>query len=290
MIKLLGKDVIEKFKPELKEQVNVMRTLGKNPKLIIFSNPDDTASTIYIENKIKLANELGILIEEKQIGRDTREIDFINEVKRAGFDDSIHGIIVQLPINEKFNNEKILQAIPAHKDVDGLTYQNLGMTLANSNEFHLKPCTPKGIVTLLEKNQVVDRFLTLEAKNLVVFGRSNLVGLPVSIMLMNKYHLTLTIFHSKSDIDWGIVDNADLIISATGQREWIETSMIKNSHKKVFVDVGIHRNENGKVTGDIKVDSEVFAITPVPGGVGPMTVFSLMTNVLNACQYSCSHG
>ncbi len=263
-----GKKYSLKVKDELKEEVS---RLKEKPYLVVVSVGDNPASKVYVGQKEKAANYIGINYKHLHFG-EINENDLINEINILNQDDKVSGIIVQLPLPEGLNEEVIVNTINPKKDVDGLTYINAGLLLNNKD--CLISCTPKGIMYLLNEEGV-----ELEGKNVVVVGRSILVGKPMMNLLINA-NATVTLCHSRTKDLGNITKKADILIVAIGKKHFITRDMVKKG--AVVIDVGINRVD-GKLYGDVFFDDvydKVKKITPVPGGVGPMTVAMLMQNVL----------
>lgn len=265
-----GKKYSLKLKEQLKEEV---AKIDIKPCLVVISVGDNPASKVYVSQKEKCANYIGI--DYKHLHFDEiRENELIDEINKLNSDKNVSGIIVQLPLPNGLNEELIVNTIIPSKDVDGLTYLNAGKLLNNKDS--LVSCTPKGIMYLLKEEGV-----ELEGKNVVVIGRSILVGKPMMNLLINA-NATVTLCHSKTKNLKEITNQADILIVAIGKKHFITRDMVKKD--AVIIDVGINRVD-GKLYGDVFYD-EVFEkvkkITPVPGGVGPMTVVMLMQNVLKA--------
>ncbi len=271
--KALSKKILEKIKIYI-EKNNIKRHLA----VVLVGN--DTASKIYVKNKKKTAEMLGIKSTVIELPENTEEKILLETINKLNQDDDITGILVQMPLPPHINKEKIVCAIDPKKDVDCFTPENVGK-LAIGAEPYFYPVTPQGILILLDYYKV-----PIEGKHVVIIGRSNIVGKPMAQMML-KRNATVTICHSKTKNLENIIKTADIVISAVGKKV-VRCKMVK--YKSVFVDVGISRDTNGKLTGDLNWESdfnnfdEVLSyferITPVPGGVGPMTIASLMLNTL----------
>lgn len=265
-----GKKYSAKLKEELKKEV---LSFDKKPSLVVISVGDNPASKVYVKQKEKCANYIGIEyshIHFDEINDDElcKKIEFLNN------DSNINGIIVQLPLPKGFNEERVVNMVSPSKDVDGLTYINSGKLLNNKD--CLVSCTPKGIMHLLKEEKI-----DLCGKNVVVIGRSILVGKPMMNLLINA-NATVTLCHSKTKDLEKITRKADILVVAIGKKQFITRDMVKKG--AIVIDVGINRYED-KLYGDVFYDDvydKVKKITPVPGGVGPMTVVMLMENVINA--------
>ena len=271
MIEMRAKEFKEKNLPLLKEKI---MELNEQLGLAVIQVGNNEASNIYVKQKGKLAIELGYKFVHKQFPDTVNDEDIINYINELNNDDSIDGIIVQMPLPEHLNTELIQNSVSCEKDVDGLTHLNAGKLLHNSPA--LVPCTPKGIIELLDFYNI-----DVQGMNVVVIGRSLLVGKPVANALINR-NATVTLCHSYSkDIPF-YTKNADLVVVAVGVADFLKEDMVKDG--VIVVDVGISRI-NDKLYGDvdfINVSKKASYITPVPGGVGPMTVYELMKNVYEA--------
>ena len=271
MIEISGKDYRNKHLPILKEEIN---KLGVQLGLAVIQVGDDEASNIYIKQKEKLALELGYKFVHKKFEENVNNLEVINYINELNNDDSIDGIIVQLPIPAHLDRDLIINTINQAKDVDGLTDINTGKLLHNSPA--LIPCTPKGIMELLDEYNI-----DVKGMNAVVIGRSNLVGKPIA-QLLNSKDATVTVCHSKTKDISLYTKNADLIVVAVGKPSLLTGEMIKDG--SIIIDVGISRVD-GLLRGDVDYESckeKAAYLTPVPGGVGPMTVYELMNNVFLA--------
>ena len=265
-----GKKISLKIKDELKTEVEKFKV---KPKLVVISVGDNPASKVYVNQKEKAANYIGIDYLHEHY--DTISDDeLVKEIEKLNKDKSVDGIIVQLPLPDGMDEKRIVNTISCDKDVDGLTYLNAGLLINNKET--LASCTPKGIMKLLEHEKV-----KIEGANAVVVGRSILVGKPIANLLLNA-NATVTICHSKTKDLAKITKKADILIAAIGKKHFITRDMVRRG--SVIIDVGINRVD-GKLYGDVDYDNvfdKVSKITPVPGGVGPMTVVMLMENVILA--------
>ena len=267
--KKLKEEIIEELKKEVKHYMI-------KPCLAVIQIGDDPASNTYINAKAKACDEIGIYFKHIKFSETVKEIEVINKIVELNNDEYVHGILLQLPLPEGFNADKLINYIARNKDVDGLTDINLGKLY--NNKQCLISCTPQGIMKLLEHENI-----ELEGKNVTIVGRSNLVGKPLIGLMLNK-NATVTICHSKTENLSKHTKNADILVVAVGKKHFIKENMVKED--AIVIDVGINK-EDKKLYGDVdfdKVKSKVKKITPVPGGVGPMTVAMLMTNVINAYQ------
>lgn len=263
-------EIVLKIKEELKEKLS---TISEKLKLVVIQVGEDSASDVYIRNKKKTCEELGILCEHKKYTK-INEMDLIKEIKKLNNDTTVTGILVQLPLPDNINENKIIESISPLKDVDGLTSKNIG-NLYSGNDA-LIPCTALGIIKILEYLNI-----EFEGLNAVIVGRSKLVGLPLIKLLLNK-DCTVTISHSKTKALKENTKNADILIVAAGKKELITKEFIKEN--AIVIDVGINRCKN-KLYGDCNFNDlleKCKYITPVPGGVGKLTVILLINNIIEA--------
>ena len=265
-----GKKISLKIKDELKMEVEKFKV---KPKLVVISVGDNPASKVYVGQKEKAADYIGIDYLHEHYDNISDD-DLVKEIEKLNKDKGVDGIIVQLPLPDGMDEKRIVNTISCDKDVDGLTYLNAGLLINNKET--LASCTPKGIMKLLEHEKV-----KIEGANAVVVGRSILVGKPIANLLLNA-NATVTICHSKTKDLAKITKKADILIAAIGKKHFITRDMVRRG--SVIIDVGINRVD-GKLYGDVDYDNvfdKVSKITPVPGGVGPMTVVMLMENVILA--------
>ena len=270
-----GKELSEKILSECAQKVRQLKT---KPKLAVIQVGNNIASSIYVKKKQKTAQSLGMESLVINLKKDVSEAELIFEIQKLNNDPTTHAILVQLPLPKHIDVFKIQDAIDFKKDVDGFAIQNIG-AIAKGQEPIAYPCTPKGIIKLLEKYEV-----EIGGKHAVVVGRSNIVGRPIASMLLNK-DATVTICHSKTKNLGEITKTADILIAAVGMPEFIESSMLKKG--VCIIDVGINRLDSGRITGDVDFESArsvASYITPVPGGVGPMTIAMLMENTIELCE------
>ena len=266
-----GKALAAKLRAELKEKVAALKEGGKEIGLAVVLIVDDQASKVYVRNKIKGCEEVGIRSYSFNLPASASQHDAENLVKELVASDNIHGILVQLPLPSHLDEQAILKLIPPAKDVDGFCAQNVG-NLAMNRET-IVACTPFGVMKLLEEYGVDPR-----GKNAVVLGRSNIVGKPMAMLLLNA-DATVTVCHSKTKNLKEVCAGADILVVAIGRAKFVTADMVKEG--AVVVDVGMDRDENGKLCGDVDFESvkdKVSMITPVPGGVGPMTITMLLYN------------
>lgn len=269
-----GKMLRDKIFESLKAKLDKMQ---QKPTLAVILVGENPASQIYVRNKKKTAEKLGINSLSIEYPSDISEEELLNKIRELNSDEKVTAILVQLPLPAHINKNRIIDAILPQKDVDGLTPYNLGKLFSGEEPF-VYPCTPKGILLLLDEYNI-----KLEGKNIVVVGRSNLVGKPVAQMLL-KRNATVTMCHSHTKNLSEITKTADIIVSAVGKKV-IGEKMLKSDC--VVIDVGIFRDENGKISGDVdfeNVSKTAAYISPVPGGVGPMTIASLMLNTVELAR------
>ncbi len=271
-----GKAVAAAVRAEVKERcAEFSARTGIRPCLVAVLVGEDPASRIYVRNKGKACTEAGLLSRQVDLPASVTEKELLDIVAGLNADDSVHGILVQLPLPDHIDESRVIEAISPDKDVDGFHPVNAGRLLVGRSGF--VPCTPYGIMKLLDHERV-----DLKGKHAVVVGRSNIVGKPVAILLLAR-HATVTICHSRTTDLPGVVRSADVVVAAVGRPGMIRGSWIKPG--AVVIDVGINRLPDGKLAGDVAFDEarEVAGrITPVPGGVGPMTIAMLLHNTLEA--------
>ncbi len=270
-----GKKVSQRVKDELKDRVVSLKEKGINPGLAVIIVGNDSASRVYVNNKKKACEYIGIRSEEYALPEETTEEELLNLVAELNGRSDIHGILCQLPLPKHINEETILYAIDPKKDVDAFHPVNVGKIMIG--DFDFLPCTPAGVMDLIEESGI-----DLAGKECVVVGRSNIVGKPQAMLLLHK-NATVTICHSKTKDLKEVCKRADVLVVAVGRAKMIDASYIKEG--AIVIDVGMDRDENGKLCGDVDFDSACTvagAITPVPGGVGPMTIATLMRNAVTA--------
>jgi methylenetetrahydrofolate dehydrogenase (NADP+)/methenyltetrahydrofolate cyclohydrolase len=274
-----GKAIAERVRAEVKEKVRSLeKKIGTTPHLAVILASDDPASAIYVRNKGKAAAEAGIRSTEHKLAAGTAAQDLLSLVRALNQDEDIDGILVQLPLPKHHHEEEVIRSIAPEKDVDGLHPVNAGC-LARGDEKALIPCTPRGCVRLIEESGCA-----IQGKRAVVVGRSRLVGRPVADLLLNR-HATVTVCHSKTRFLDEVVQSADILIAALGKSELIPGNWIKFG--ATVIDVGINRTASGKLVGDVAfaaAKERARAITPVPGGVGPMTIAFLLDNTVMAAE------
>lgn len=272
-----GKLISTQIKDELKLEVEALKEKGIFPGLAVVLVGNNSASQVYVRNKKVACEYVGIKSFSYELPEETSEEQLLELIDTLNQDEKVHGILVQLPLPKHIDENKIILAIAPEKDVDGFHPQNVGALCTGLNGFI--SCTPAGVIELLKRSQV-----EIAGKNCVVVGRSNIVGKPVSLLLLQE-HGTVTICHSKTKNLTEILKQADIVVAAVGRPNIIKGSQLKEG--VVVIDVGINRNEEGKLCGDVDFAScqEVASkITPVPGGVGPMTIAMLMHNCVLAAK------
>ena len=272
-----GKKISAQIKDELKDKVSTLKADGKEICLAVIQVGNDPASTVYVGNKKKACEYIGIKSLAYELPEETTEQELIAIIDKLNADDSVHGILVQLPVPKQINEDHIIQAISPKKDVDGFHPASVGALSIGQKGF--VSCTPAGIIQLLKRSNI-----EIEGKHCVVIGRSNIVGKPMSLLLLRE-NATVTICHSRTKNIKEICREADILIVAIGKPQFIGADYVKDG--AVVIDVGIHRDENNKLCGDVKYDEvepKASYITPVPGGVGPMTIAMLLNNVIKAAK------
>jgi len=272
-----GKLLASKIRKELKKEVNNLKQEGICPKLAVVMVGNDKASEVYVRNKSKACNEVGIEFEEFMLKEDITMQQLLAIIEKLNNRKDIHGILLQSPISKHLDIRKAFNAINYQKDVDGFNPINVGKLMIGEDTFI--SCTPYGVIKMLEDNNI-----KIEGKNAVVIGRSNIVGKPLAQCLLNK-DATVTVCHSKTKNLEEITRQADILLVAIGKPEFVTAKMVKEG--ATVIDIGINRNEEGKLVGDVKFDEvsqKVQYISPVPGGVGPMTIAMLLNNVIKAAK------
>ncbi|HDJ2904862.1 TPA: bifunctional methylenetetrahydrofolate dehydrogenase/methenyltetrahydrofolate cyclohydrolase FolD [Staphylococcus aureus] len=270
-----GKQIAKDYRQGLQDQVEALKEKGFTPKLSVILVGNDGASQSYVRSKKKAAEKIGMISEIVHLEETATEEEVLNELNRLNNDDSVSGILVQVPLPKQVSEQKILEAINPEKDVDGFHPINIGKLYIDEQTF--VPCTPLGIMEIL-KHADID----LEGKNAVVIGRSHIVGQPVSKLLLQK-NASVTILHSRSKDMASYLKDADVIVSAVGKPGLVTKDVVKEG--AVIIDVGNTPDENGKLKGDVDYDAVkdiAGAITPVPGGVGPLTITMVLNNTLLA--------
>ncbi len=272
-----GKKISKDIKDELKDQVAQYKEQGVEIALAVIQVGQDPASTVYVGNKKKACEYIGIKSVAYELPEETTEAELMEIIDKLNKYDSIYGILVQLPVPKHISEDRIIQAIDPKKDVDGFHPQSVGALSIGQPGF--VSCTPAGVIQLLKRSGI-----SIEGKECVVIGRSNIVGKPMSLLLLRE-NGTVTICHSRTKDIKEVTKRADILVVAIGKPKMIDASYVKEG--AVVIDVGIHRDENNKLCGDVDFDSVepiASAITPVPGGVGPMTIAMLMNNCVEAVE------
>lgn len=272
-----GKELAKKIRQDLKEEVEGLKQKRITPKLAVIMVGNDSASAVYVRNKSKACNEIGIAFEEFLLEENTTREQLLGLIEELNQREDVHGILLQSPIPKHLDIREAFNAIDDKKDVDGFHPINVGKLAIGEDCFI--SCTPAGVMKMLEEYKI-----EIQGKNAVVIGRSNIVGKPLAQCLLNK-NATVTICHSKTKNIAEIAKQADILVAALGKPKFVTADMVKDG--AVVIDVGINRNENGKLVGDVdfeNVEPKASYITPVPGGVGPMTIAMLMTNVVKAAK------
>ena len=272
-----GKKISQEIKDELKEKAAAMAKEGKKVALAVIQVGNDPASSVYVRNKKKACEYIGIESLSYELPEETTEEELVALIEKLNADAGVNGILVQLPLPEQINEEKIIQTISPDKDVDGFHMQNVGALCTGGKGY--VSCTPLGIITLLKRSGI-----EIAGKRCVVMGRSNIVGKPMAMLLLRE-NGTVTICHSKPQDMKERTRPADILVVAIGKPKFVDETYVKEG--AVVIDVGIHRNAENKLCGDVdfdKVAPHTSAITPVPGGVGPMTIAMLMNNCVSSVE------
>jgi len=267
-----GKAVSASMRENIRKET---AALPEKPGLAVILVGDDPASQTYVKNKKKACDECGFYSEEYRLPAETTQQELLELIDKLNNDDKINGILVQLPVPRHIDDVAVIQAISPEKDVDAFGYENVGKIMIGN--FHYVPCTPAGVMQLLKAYNI-----DIAGKSAVVVGRSNIVGKPQAMLLLHE-NATVTIAHSKTVDLASVTRGADILVSAVGIAKFIKADMLKEG--AVVIDVGMNRDENGKLCGDVDfeaVKDKTSYITPVPGGVGPMTITMLMQNTLES--------
>ncbi|MGM9968156.1 MULTISPECIES: bifunctional methylenetetrahydrofolate dehydrogenase/methenyltetrahydrofolate cyclohydrolase FolD [unclassified Rummeliibacillus] len=276
-----GKEIGNTIRKSIQQEVNALKEQGINPGLAVILVGDDPASHTYVSNKQKSCEQMGIYSELIKLSADVTEETLLQQIERLNENPAIDGILVQLPLPKHIDEQKVIATISPEKDVDGFHPISVGKMLLGQPTF--LPCTPFGVMKLLEYSNV-----DIRGKHAVVIGRSHIVGVPMGQLLLQK-DATVTYCHSKTPDLKAITKQADILVVATGRAKMIGAEHVKDG--AVVIDVGMDRDENGKLCGDVDFDAvidKVSAITPVPGGVGPMTITMLLFNTLQSAKKKLS--
>lgn len=272
-----GKETAAKIRERLRTQIDQLRESGYQPGLAVVIVGDDPASQVYVRNKEKACKEVGIAAQTFALPKETTQQELMALIDTLNARSDVHGILVQLPLPRHLDEHQVINAILPEKDVDAFHPVNVGKIMIG--DFDYVPCTPAGVMALLEEAQI-----DVSGKRAVVIGRSNIVGKPQAMLLLHK-NATVTICHSKTQHLEEITRQADIIVVAIGKAHFLRGDMVKDG--VVVIDVGMNRLENGKLAGDVDFDTvapKASYITPVPGGVGPMTITMLLQNTVTACR------
>lgn len=272
-----GKHISQEIKDELKQEVAALKASGRECALAVIQVGNDPASAVYVRNKKKACEYIGIRSLSYELDENTSEDELLALIDKLNADPSVHGILCQLPLPKHMDEDKVINKISPEKDVDGFHPQNVGALVIGQQGF--VSCTPAGIIQLLKRSNI-----QMEGKHCVVIGRSNIVGKPMALLMLRE-NATVTICHSRTRNLKELCKEADILIVAIGKPQFITADYVKEG--AVVIDVGIHRDENNKLCGDVKYDEVepvASAITPVPGGVGPMTIAMLMHNCVEAMK------
>ncbi|WP_156855968.1 bifunctional methylenetetrahydrofolate dehydrogenase/methenyltetrahydrofolate cyclohydrolase FolD [Oceanobacillus sp. AG] len=272
-----GKELASEIKQDLAKEIERLKVKNLIPKLVVVLVGDNPASLSYVKGKEKAAAEIGMDSEVITLPVETTEADLLALLDELNDNDAVHGILVQLPLPDQINEQKVIDRINPKKDVDGFHPINIGKMMTGEDSF--LPCTPYGIITMIKSKGV-----EIEGKHAVIIGRSNIVGKPVGQLLLNE-NATVTYCHSKTENMQKYTQAADILIVAIGKENFIKQEDVKEG--AVIIDVGINRTEEGKLTGDVdfaEVVEKAGYITPVPGGVGPMTITMLLSNTIKAAK------
>lgn len=272
-----GKKISSEIKNELKEKVAALKAEGKEITLAVIQVGSDPASTVYVGNKKKACEYIGIRSLAYELPEETTEAELLKLVGELNQRSDVHGILVQLPVPKHIDEDKIIRAIDPAKDVDGFSPLSVGALCIGQPGF--VSCTPAGIIQILKRSGI-----SIDGKECVIVGRSNIVGKPMALLLLRE-NGTVTVCHSRTKDLKEVCKRADILVAAIGKPKFFNHEYVKEG--AVVIDVGIHRNENNKLCGDVDYDDvfpHVSAITPVPGGVGPMTIAMLMYNCVQAAE------
>ncbi len=280
MAKLIdGKRISAEIKDELKREVAEWKEKGKKAALAVIQVGNDPASSVYVRNKKRACEYIGIGSLNYELPEETTEAELLDLIAELNAKKEVSGILVQLPLPKHMDEDKVIRAIDPAKDVDGFHPQNVGALVIGQKGF--VSCTPAGIIELLKRNDI-----EIDGKHCVVVGRSNIVGKPMALLMLRE-NATVTVTHSHTANLKEICKQADILIVAIGKNQFITADYVKEG--AVVIDVGIHRDENNKLSGDVKFDEVeplASAITPVPGGVGPMTIAMLMNNCVETMRHT----
>jgi len=279
---LKAKPIASRIREQLNKECENIKSQGVTPYLKVILVGEHAPSVIYTRNKKKFMEDMGAKCDIIKLPSNVEEADFLTQVAEIAQDELVHGLFVQLPLPAHLQHIDVGQLVPPEKDVDGFHAQNLYQILkGDTGNKALVSCTPKGIMTMLEEAKV-----DLNGKNVAIIGRSLIVGKPLS-MLMTNYNATVTLCHSRTRNLKEVCQRADILVAAIGRAKYVNASFINPDHKQIIIDVGINHDEDGKLCGDVDFEDVVekcSMITPVPGGVGKMTILSLGQNLLQATK------
>ncbi len=268
-----GRGTAEKIRSQLKQKTEQLKQQGLEPCLAVVLVGDDPASQVYVRNKKRAAEKIGIKTKDITLPANTTQTELLQLIDELNDDVTVHAILVQMPLPTQLDENAVIERIDPKKDADGLHPENLGHLFMGQPK--VLPCTPRGIMVLLEEYQI-----PVAGKNVVIIGRSNLVGRPLAALMINA-DATVTVAHSKTKELSSVASQADILVVATGRAEMVDETYIKEG--ATVIDVGINRLANGKLVGDVKqasAETKAAYLTPVPGGVGPMTIAMLMQQTL----------
>lgn len=273
-----GKRLAQEIREGIANDVSNLRTRdGIRPGLAVVLVGDDPASAVYVKNKKKACDAAGLYVDDCKLPVSTSQGELLKLIERLNADGKIHGILIQLPLPSQIDSKVILDSVSPQKDADGFHPYNIGRLVAGDPEF--VPCTPKGIIQMIESTGQL-----LPGKRAVVLGRSNIVGKPIAMLLMQR-HATVTICHSRTEDLAGVCRQADILVAAIGKTQFVKADMVKEG--AIVIDVGINRLDDGRLVGDVDfepVRERAGWISPVPGGVGPMTIAMLLANTVEAAR------
>ena len=272
-----GNALSQILRADFKTEVDTLKNQGVTPGLAVVIVGDDPASHVYVRNKVKACANVGMYSELIPLPADTSQAELLAKIHALNNNSAIHGILVQLPVPKHIDNKAIIEAIAVEKDVDGFHHANLGALVVGEPTF--QPCTPYGVMKMLDHHRI-----PIEGQHAVVVGRSNIAGKPMALMLINR-SATVTVCNSKTRDLASITRQADILVVATGKANMVTADMVKDG--VVVIDVGINRLMDGKIAGDVHfetVKEKASYITPVPGGVGPMTITMLLSNTIVAAK------
>ncbi|OGJ42056.1 bifunctional methylenetetrahydrofolate dehydrogenase/methenyltetrahydrofolate cyclohydrolase [Candidatus Peregrinibacteria bacterium RIFCSPLOWO2_01_FULL_48_20] len=274
-----GRSVSDSLLTEVKQEIDALKSKGIAPKLVVIVVGENPASQVYVRKKQEACEKVGILSERVSLPESVTQAELLAKIEELNKDASVSGMIVQLPLPAHIEEPLVIKAINPYKDVDGFHAYNIGKMFLNKDFEDMAPCTPKGVIKLLDFYKI-----DVSGMDAVVIGKSNIVGKPMSVMLLNR-GATVTTCHSRTKNLLKYTADADLIVVAVGKAGFLKAEMVKEG--AVVVDVGINRLESGKIVGDADfegLEGKVAAITPVPGGIGPMTVACLLQNTVTAAK------